>query len=251
VPDTAARGDEATKECAPVLIDGGGGVPEPEPGERMCAAGVCNYQTQEGCAEAEACRPRFGAGSTSVVPGCEPAGDGRSGASCASSAECARGYFCVPSEGVCRKLCCGRDWSACDAGESCIRQFSVAFGDRVEYAVDLCYPIDTCDVFAADSCKEESVDAPRECKIVDPTGAVACTPRSSRRLGDACSPPDVCAQGLSCVAGRCRRLCRAELCGEPSCPPEEGACVHFDRDPAGVGECTPGWEERAREASNP
>ena len=38
----------------------------------------------------------------------------------------------------------------------------------------------------------------------------------------------------------CRRLCKAvEGGGEPSCKEGEGVCVHFHRDPPGVGECTP------------
>lgn len=233
--------EEPTDECPEVVRDGGGGIPDPPNGAGLCPPGVCNYQTQEGCASGEACRPQYPAGSTQVAPGCEPAGTGLGGDPCEDSTDCAPGYLCFDPAGVCRKLCCGRDWSACDPGESCIRQFHVRFGDRIEYAADVCFPVGTCDVFDPTSCEDESTDVERECKIVDPTGAVACMPSSEARLGEPCGPSRACIQGLLCVGGACRKLCRAEACGEPSCGPGEGTCVHFDRDPPGVGECTPGW----------
>jgi hypothetical protein len=106
--------------------------------------------------------------------------------------------------------------------------------------VDLCFPVNTCDPLDPASCANE---AGRECKVVDPTGAVACAPKSEADVGESCAPPNVCKQGSTCIVGPsggvCRRLCRAEECGEPACSPGEGACVHFDRNPPGVGECTP------------
>lgn len=229
--------------CGSIKLDGGGGIPDPPKGATLCTAGPCNYQTQEGCATGQSCRPQFPAGSTTVSVGCERAGTLGGGETCTASTECAAGYLCVGDSLdalKCRKMCCGGDWSACDPGESCIRQFQVKFADgHLDHAVDLCYPVGTCDVFDPDSCASEPT---RECKIVDPTGAVACSPKSAATQGEPCAPPSVCAQGFTCVgagARTCRRLCRAEQCGEPSCPVSEGNCVHFDRDPPGVGECTP------------
>jgi hypothetical protein len=133
-------------------------------------------------------------------------------------------------------MCCGADWSACDEGESCIRTLQVrAGGELLEAGVDLCFPVGTCDLFDPTACEDEN----RECKIVDPTGAVACAPRSNADVGDACAPPSVCKQGSSCVGGFCVRLCRFEECAEPACG-DDGTCTHFERDPPGVGECTPG-----------
>lgn len=205
-------------------------------GTEACPAGSCNYQTQEGCAEDEACRPQFNATDPDVAPGCEPVGAGEAGEPCEAQADCARGLYCAA--GACRRLCCGGDWSACDAGESCIRSLSVRAGGEVTPAgVDLCFPVGTCDPFDVNSCAEEPG---RECKIVDPTGAVACAPQSTKDIGDECGPPDVCRQGLTCVGGKCIKLCRYEECGEPSCGEDEGSCVHFLRDPEGIGECTLG-----------
>lgn len=211
-------------------------VPAPPDGEAACAAGVCNYQTQVGCAADEACRPQFNATDPGVEPGCEAAGDGKAGDACAGQPDCARGFYCDPS-GVCRKQCCGADWSACDEGESCIRSVAVKAGGKVTAAeLDLCFPVGTCDLFDPESCADDPL---RECKVVDPTGAVACAPRSNKDVGDPCGPPDVCKQGLACVGGFCTKLCAFEACAEPSCSEADGICTHYERDPPGVGECIP------------
>jgi hypothetical protein len=210
-------------------------VPDPPDGAAECASGSCNYQTQDGCADGEACRPQFNATDPDVNPGCEAAGEGEIGDDCTLQGDCARGLYCA--EGACRKLCCGADWSACDEGESCIRTLQVkAGGEVIDAGVDLCFPVGTCDLFDPDSCP----DPKRECKIVDPTGAIACAPRSNANVGEQCAPPTVCKQGLNCVGGYCVKLCRFSECGEPACTEAEGACTHFERDPDGVGECTLG-----------
>jgi hypothetical protein len=226
------------QECAEVETDGGGGIPDPPDGAALCPEGACNYQSQGGCPADQACRPTYTADQSDVEPGCQPVGTGTTGDACSEWTDCARGYLCAV--GQCRKICCGGDWSACDAGESCIRQLQVQVdGEAVDSGAHLCFPVGTCDVLDPDACEDEPG---RDCKLVDPTGAEACAPKSPEKLGEPCSGPSVCERGLTCVGGECRRLCRAEACGEPACPPEEGKCVHFDRDPPGVGECTPGWD---------
>ena len=229
-------GDPPTPEGCPRLAeDTTLTVPDPPDGAAECARGACNYQTQDGCAAGEACRPQFNAMDPDVSPGCEAAGDGAVGDECAAPSDCGRGLYCA--EGVCRKLCCGADWSACDDGESCIRTLQVrAGGEVIDAGVDLCFPVGTCDIFDPDGCE----DPQRECKIVDATGAVACAPRSNADVGDACGPPTVCKQGLSCVGGYCVKLCAYVDCASPSCSEADGACTHFERDPPGVGECTLG-----------
>lgn len=225
-----------TPQCPPIEEDFTAAPAEVPDGPAACAPGVCNYQTQEGCSEDAACRPQFNAIDPEVQPGCEPASAGAAtaGGDCQAQSDCARGYYCA--EGACRKLCCGGDWTGCAVGESCLRSLQVKAGGQIVPAgVELCFPVGTCDPLDPRSCADEPG---RECKIVDPTGAVACAPQSSARLGDACAPPDVCQQGLACVGGRCIKLCAYAACGEPACAPEEGTCVHFARDPAGVGECT-------------
>jgi hypothetical protein len=228
--------DTPAPTCTTLVTDTLLTLEDPPDGAAACGSGDCNYQTQAGCTESQACRPQFNATAPEVHAGCEAAGTVQAGEACEAPGDCARGLYCAL--GTCHKMCCGADWSACDAGESCIRSVEVRAGGQVIPAeLDLCFPVGTCDPLDADSCSSEDG---RECKIVDPTGAVACAPRSDAGLGDACAPPTVCKQGLNCVGGYCTRLCRFEECAEPGCGADEGSCVHFLRDPEGVGECTLG-----------
>ena len=239
--DRVSVGDEDEPECPEVIEEGGGGIEPPPDGEAMCPAGDCNYQTAEGCQGGQSCLPANTEGSAEIEPTCLAAGDARAGDSCTESAvpyDCAPGYFCA--DGVCRQLCCGRDWSACEGETSCFRPLLIRLGTDgapmdVPAGVGLCFPTGTCSVLDANSCDSEPG---RTCKIVDPTGAEACVRSGEGLVGDPCDAPEFCGSGLSCIGGSCVRLCRAEACGEPSCPEDEGVCVHFDRDPSGVGECS-------------
>lgn len=234
---------DADAACADphVVQDGGGPVEAPEAGAPQCPSGVCNYQAQTGCAAGEACRPQFSATSPDVNPGCEAAGAGKSGATCAAGSDCAVGYFCAADK-LCHKECCGSDWSACDPGESCIRQLQVKAGGVVkDSGMDLCFPVGNCDPLDSASC-----GTGQSCSIVDPTGAVACVPAVSAQPGDDCAATRSCAAGALCVETskldnqwRCRALCDAKACGKVACAPGQGICTHKNQDPPGVGECTP------------
>jgi hypothetical protein len=231
--------DDGNGECPGFVANAGDVIPEPPDGVSLCPEGACNYQSQEGCGANQACRPSV-TETNEIVPACSAAGMGVSGDTCKNWTDCAAGYVCP--DGQCRKLCCGRDWSesACDEGEGCFRDWSLLLGDDAEpTGAYLCFPTG-CDLFTSEDCP-----ADRDCKLIDPRGTTACVPPTAGEVGDRCSPPAVCGRGLSCVGQpgeeTCRRLCRAEECGEPSCGPGEGTCVHFNRDPPGVGECTPGW----------
>lgn len=225
-----------TPTCPQLVEDTLVPLDDPPDGPAACGAGDCNYQTQEGCEADQACRPQFNATDVEVHPGCEGAGKGESGDACTVQGDCARGFYCAAGE--CHKLCCGADWTACDEGESCIRSLDVrAGGEVISAKAGLCFPTGTCDPLTGTGCED---DPSRECKIVDPTGAVACAPRSQAGLGDDCEPPTVCKTGLNCVGGVCIKLCAFAECAEPSCTTDEGTCVHFLRDPEGIGECSLG-----------
>lgn len=215
------------------VLDGGGTVDPPPNGATLCPKGACNYQTQDGCTGSQACLPAVSG--SDVVPSCQGSGSAHSGEACTGWNDCAPGLFCA--EGACRTLCCGGDWSACPAGESCIRQLAVKVGDAgVSSGADLCFPVNNCDPLDATACADQPGMA---CLVVDPTGNVACTPEGSAAAGEPCSGSVHCSRGFACVASACRRLCRAVAGGSPACTASEGACVHYNRDPAGVGECTP------------
>lgn len=232
VSGTSPLGDAGCADPK-IVLDAGGSVEPPEAGAPQCPSGVCNYQAQTGCGVGEACRPQFTATSPGVSPGCEWAGVGKSGATCSSSGDCGAGYFCA--DNACRKQCCHGDWSACDPGESCFRRLEVKAGGVVtDSEMELCFPVGDCDPLDPSSCAQGLA-----CGIVDPTGAVACLPATDVQPGDACGPTSSCAAGALCVNSHCRTLCRAEACGEPACAPGQGTCVHYNRDPQGVGECTP------------
>jgi hypothetical protein len=239
--DTANQA-QATKPCGKVILDGGGGIVKPANGSLApeCGAGACNFQSRAGCSDTQTCLPALSG--SDLVAACLDAGTSADGTACDGQATCGVGATCV--EGQCRKLCCAGDWTVCDQGESCYRELEYQIGDAiVQTGTWVCSAVGTCSVLDPQACDASGED----CKIVDSRGSEACMPKTGGALGEACgaSQNRLCGRGLTCVgepgAETCRRLCRAEECGDPSCPTAEGACVHFDRDPAGVGECTPGW----------
>ncbi|HMI86970.1 MAG TPA: hypothetical protein VK550_22905 [Polyangiaceae bacterium] len=247
--DTPDPGDGGAPPRDPVL-DGGGDVAAPPNGASLCPPGVCNYQTGTGCAAdggAVSCVP-LPMGSV-VTPACERAGRTANGETCSQWTDCVSGSICAA--GRCRKLCCGRDWTGCGTGtEHCLRQLQVQLADNsvVQSGAYLCYPVNQCDALVPSSCM--TIEANTTCQIADPTGATACLPEGSGGVASPCPSrvagrsdilgDEDCKGGFTCVEGGCRRLCRAVPGGgEPSCPAVEGACVHFNRDPPGVGECTP------------
>lgn len=228
---------------------GGGLLPFPPDGASLCAPGAakgaCNYQTQDGCAAGQTCAPHVDKGT--VVPTCRPAGERASGEPCDSSStdaakQCGVGLQCA--DRTCHRFCCGGDWSACDPGESCIRQAEVSIDGGLELAgADLCYPVGTCNVLDPEACQSEG----RNCRIADPIGHVACMPASDLGLGATCDEAHQCGPVLHCVkssekaaTGVCRSLCPWGVCADKTC--DGGSlCVRFNRDPPGVGECTPDW----------
>ena len=112
--------------------------------------------------------------------------------------------------------------------------------EPISTGAHVCYP-KGCDLFTSAECESDF-----DCKIINAAGDTACIPPSPEELGEPCGAPSICGRGLTCVGPdggqkTCRRLCRHEACGEPACQPGEGACVHFNRNPEGVGECTPGF----------
>jgi hypothetical protein len=232
----SGNAEDAPKSAVPdggvtVVLDGGGDAATPPDGVAACPKGACNYQSGAGCGDAGSCVPLPGPGG-SVAPACYAAGSTAAGAACTQWSDCAPGHLCDPT-GHCRKLCCGGDWTGCSGGEHCLRGVELASdGGAVQTGAMLCYPAGGCDPLAPTSCAEPGTT----CQIADPTGASACLPEGTGGAGEACP----CKGGFLCVASACRRLCKAvEGGGEPFCPPGEGTCTHYTRDPAGVGECTP------------
>ena len=233
--------------CGPVYFGAGGPAPVVPDGASLCDEGPCNYQTQEGCGATDTCSLRLEPGGQDISPACRPAGALPKGSPCNPQAtalpeRCGRGLFC--STTGCRKLCCGGDWTACDEGESCIRQLVIEVnGAQVPAGADLCLPVNDCDPLDPNSCAEKG----RVCRIADPVGNVACMPPSTLGVGDPCDQANQCGPGLHCTRssesaqGACHHLCAFGPCVADTCG-AEGTCVHFPRDPDGIGECVPDWK---------
>ena len=227
--------NDAGADGSTVVLDGGGTVAPPPNGAVACPQdAACNYQTNAGCDAQEACVPASD-GAGNIGAACLPAGTGQSGDACSVNTGCASGFVCASS--VCRKLCCGGDWSVCPGEQRCFREIVVktAAGEEVDTGAMLCSPPDECDPLVPTSCLVPGTS----CLIVDGTGATGCIAPGEGEAGDACP----CKGGFVCVedegAEVCRQLCKAvEGGGEPGCEAGE-LCVHFVRDPPGVGECTP------------
>lgn len=243
------------KSC--VFYYAGGGVEtDHADGSTFCGAGACNYQTQTGCATGQTCAPHVDTTTSTIIPICRAAGTQKKGQPCDDTVaqldkQCAAGLLC--GEKVCRTVCCGGDWTACAPDEGCFHQAHMLVGTDKQsvYAhADLCYPVGTCDVLDEAACS----DVKQTCRLVDGRPSVACTPSTDLKLGDPCTREHQCGAGQICVGsgnqavngsstidGTCRRLCRWTCDGKPGCEESEGVCVRFDRDPPGVGECTPNW----------
>ncbi len=235
---TSSGDPDAGPDVIEVIVDGGGDPATPPDGASKCPqGGICNYQTGTGCPAANpSCIPATN-GNGGVAPACDLAGAVANGGACTQATDCVAGHLCV--EGACHKLCCGGDWTGCgSASEHCIQSLVYGDGKGGTLATNamLCYPVNTCDALKPSSCPKPGTT----CQIADPTGATACLPEGSGSAGEACP----CKGGFACIVadngGECRRLCKAVEGGaEPFCQSGEGICVHYNRDPASVGECTP------------
>jgi hypothetical protein len=216
-----------------VDLDGGGDAAVPPKGVTLCPSGACNYQSGSGCPSVAACLPTLNGSTPS--PTCVPAGAVALGAACQATDDCVAGAVCAT--GICRKLCCGGDWTGCDdPSEHCIVDLEYAGpSGPVNTGAMVCYPINTCNALEPSSCTTSGTS----CQIADATGVTACLPQGTGVAGQACP----CEGGYICteVPGSspvCVRLCKAvEGGGEPACGTNEGVCTHYTRDPAGVGEC--------------
>jgi hypothetical protein len=212
-----------------VILDGGGGIPDPPDGAAHCPQGTCNYQSQTGCSANMACLPSVKDGG--LVPGCSPAGTVAADGACTSWTDCVAGTICA--NGACRTLCCDGDWRVCPTGEHCFSTLSIQLVDAglTSSGAMICLPPDNCNVFDGSGCTTG-----KTCHLIDSTGATACIVGGKGVAGEDCP----CAAGYTCAGGMCRKLCKAVLGGgDPACSDSDGICIHFDRDPAAVGECTP------------
>jgi hypothetical protein len=270
-PSVACGGAETFSPIPPVrcktVYYANDKLPAHPDGASLCPPGVCNYQTQQGCSSGQTCAPHVDTNAVTkvetVIPACRVAGERAKDEPCSdnpptsAATQCGPGLVCA--EKTCHRPCCGRDWSACEPGESCIHQANIVVNKVTAYTgADLCFAVGTCNVLDLEACKAEG----QTCRIADPVAEVACMPPSALVAGDSCDNDKPCGAGLHCVEDAsqvlsstpdtspmcsgtrpctCRRLCPWGNCNNNTCSINEGVCVHFNRDPPGVGECTPNW----------
>ena len=148
-----------------------------------------------------------GSGSSSSLTSiCTSAGTGIDGAACSSGGDCAAGFDCVGTPGVCRAYCCGGTCTAgasfCDvqptAGQSSSSGTTVA-------DIPVCVPIATCKLLMPNACATGST-----CGVVDDNGTTSCLTVGAAVEGDSCDSVH-CADDMVCLgqsgSRRCERLC--------------------------------------------
>jgi hypothetical protein len=230
----------ASPLCPEGSVDGGRGTCSPD-SEDMCStsfvprdAGVATDGSPgDGGASmpTEACRVTIDSTNAKIVS-CKPAGQGRDGAACQKSSDCASGYDCS-SEGVCRHYCCdGRCESVAQNGAKTfcdVQQLREATATKVP----LCMPIRDCTLFSTTDCKQGET-----CSVVNSAGATACVATGSAGVDQSCEDTH-CQAGLVClgVVGqrKCEQLCHLNSydCKSPSHPRCEGSSYF----PQGFGIC--------------
>lgn len=195
-----------------------------------CARGDCDPRAADGCSAPAACVLR------DRLPVCASgSGDLGEGASCADETECAPGLACFAEAGggVCARVCCPGDATACDTDERCSADGTLVTGVVTSWG--RCGPSRSCDVLMSEC-------APREgCYIAYPggePGLAECRLAGTAEVGDGCGAPEDCLPGLYCAgigAPTCVRVCRLD---DPrGCPSGEGICMAQAYSPEGTGVC--------------
>ena len=237
-PDAGMRRD-ATIVDAP-MGDGGpdGGVARdggsaPDAAGASCSSGVCDPRADGECGARDYCVFIGG------VPTCaSDVGTAEPGEACMTSQECAAGLACFQrlGRGVCARVCCPGDDTACATPTRCVGSAALVDGSSTDWwhcvGPRPCDPLDPAEV----------CEAEEGCYIIAVDGATDCRRAGDGAAGDPCGEQNDCAPGLFCggVTERtCSRICRLGDAGPGDCPSGEGVCVAYSHSPAGTGICTP------------
>ncbi|HJL17477.1 MAG TPA: hypothetical protein RMH99_17540 [Sandaracinaceae bacterium LLY-WYZ-13_1] len=237
-PDAARLRDAAVVDggglldAGPMVFDDAGPAADAgaaDAGPPLCVIGVCDPRSADGCTEGSCVL--WGADAT-----CEPeAGAGGPGSTCEAVGDCAAGLACFrrPGGGVCGRICCPDDGSACIDGAICGGSGVLVDGSETSWG--RCLPRRTCDLLEP----AEACEAREGCYIVDAGGTTECRVAGSGGSGEACEMQEDCRAGFFCggigAAKRCVRICRI---GAEDCPTEEGRCVAQAHTPEGIGLCS-------------
>ena len=159
-------------------------------------------------------------------------GELEEGSPCEYVDQCGPGLACFmrATGGVCGRVCCIGDPSACEGDTECTGVGMLLDGTLTGYGE--CRAPRTCEFFGT------SCEAGEGCYIID-TERNECRRAGEGMLNAACTENVDCAPGFSCVGAfdrMCVRNCRI---GESdSCPPDEGDCRAYPDGPSGIGLCS-------------
>jgi hypothetical protein len=164
---------------------------------------------------------------------CTASGAGGNGAACIASTDCAAGFECVGSPGVCRQYCCTLP-ASCAAGFFCDVQEETSAGS---VKVPVCEPVQPCQLLGGDA----TCGNGETCGIVnDDDGTTSCVDIGPADVGQACDDTH-CKKDLVCLGDVGSKKCLA-LCtkNNPNCDTGQtcsGAAPLFTGQNANYGVC--------------
>ncbi|MEO8875480.1 MAG: hypothetical protein ABI461_07835, partial [Polyangiaceae bacterium] len=170
---------------------------------------------------------------TVVAPVCTAAGQGGNGAQCLGSDDCAAGFECVGSPGVCRHYCCSLP-AKCENGFYCDVQSEASSGS---IKIPVCEPVHSCQLMGADT----MCIVGETCAIVnDDDGTTSCVDVGPAHVGQDCNATH-CGKDLVCLGDVGSRKCFA-LCNKakPNCDSTQtcmGSAPLFQGVNSGIGIC--------------
>lgn len=238
-----ASADQGNPLCD--VVGGSACIPDDDapPASNKCSSGLDgggvggSAPTDDGGYDAGpspiACHVTLDPSTTETSAQCTAAGAGTNGVQCLGSDDCAAGFECVGSPGVCRHYCCGIRGS-CQSNFFCDVQ-SETSAESVK--VPVCEPVHSCQLLGADN----MCAAGETCAIVnDNDGTTSCVSVGPANVGESCDATH-CGKDLACLgdvgARKCFALC---LKAKSTCDSSEtcaGAAPLFQGVNSGIGIC--------------
>jgi len=197
------------------LPDGGITFFDASPGDAGPDAGGVDAGTDAGLASCGGpCDPTDPSGACggdscllqAAVPACIASiGALGAGAPCTLVTDCAPGLACFQSGagGICRAVCCPGGAEVCSSDERCGGLGILVDVSATQYRA--CLPRRPCTLPAGTGCQVGEA-----CYFISSEGFTDCREEGTALVGEACSAPEDCAAGLSClgaIAPTCRVIC--------------------------------------------
>ncbi|MCA9605509.1 MAG: hypothetical protein KC619_07930 [Myxococcales bacterium] len=151
---------------------------------------------------------------------CIASGAGVQGSACTGLEQCAEGFECSSSSGVCEKICCTT--ADCSPGDFC--------GLIAGTGVGTCSTPDDCDLLMQTGCTTGQACYPS-------SGGLSCLPAGTLGAGEACMFTNDCMPGFGCLgpaggAATCRAWC--DMAADPTTCPSGQTCGGVTGLPVGA-----------------